>query len=134
MSCLPMISVINRIAEDQRRGAYSAVYLWLYDHHDELVAQFQAAPVRWEALAATMAGMGVLNAKGIKPRSDSVRRTWWRVRQHVLAARLKQSRSKASSPPQNPAVHVLDPDQPARVADDEAPRSPRRFGVSNVPE
>lgn len=97
------------------RGVRSPLYRWMHARHDELLDVF--ARPRWEAVAEFFAGKGIKDGDGKPALPETVRATWYRVRQDVDTARRKKEGkpSRVLTPDEiAPGVRTITP-QPDRV-------------------
>jgi hypothetical protein len=91
----------------QRRQQKTSLSNWLFVRHAALASEFLAARPRWEDLAAELASIGVVDARGKAPTGDTLRKAWSRVCQNVEAMHRKSTLPIAA-----PATAVVRPAQP----------------------
>ena len=98
-----------------------ALYQWMAGNHDDLVALFQDARLNWPHLTAVFTDLGFRNLDGSELKPETVRRTWYRVRQRRqrMAARVALMVPSAVEV-FSPAVstQALPPKPPMATADD----------------
>jgi hypothetical protein len=110
----------------------------MHRNHDRLSALFELAPPAWEVLVETFGGMGLTDRAGKNPTAETARKTWYRVRRNIAAARAQ--RAKPAPDGLVPAVAFMST-TPARSAAPSAPVSspvgeadprPRKFGLAQL--
>jgi hypothetical protein len=116
----------------------SPLWRWMHRNHDRLSALFEQAPPAWEVLVETFDDMGLTDRAGKKPTAETARKTWYRVRRNIAAARARHAklvpgasvagvafmsttsaRSAAPSAPVGPPAVEADP-------------RPRKFGLAQL--
>jgi hypothetical protein len=115
----------------------SPLWRWMHRNHDRLSALFEQAPPAWEVLVETFGGMGLTDRAGKNPTAETARKTWYRVRRNVAAARARRAKpapgasvptvafiSTTSARSATPSAPVIPP------AGDPDPR-PRKFGLAH---
>ena len=123
------------------RGRRSALYDWMWRHHDALAAEFdQPRAPNWRALAERFAAMGAADGAGRSPTPEIVRKTWWKVRKAKTEARKRTSGPVRTLPVPAPvpAAHPATP-VPAGVPTGDSPDAPERkptyrFGLGVRPK
>lgn len=89
---------LRRIAEVARGGSgRSPLYRWLRARHDAFAELVEETRPNWKGLAEGFTELGLEGADGRWLTAETVRRTWWRVRRDVAAAR--ERRAKPPTPP-----------------------------------
>lgn len=75
-------AVVTKAATERTRGRgrHSALYLWLYVHHDALAEKFNLSGPSWPKIAENLGAKGVLDGDGKPPTARGVRGAWSRVR------------------------------------------------------
>jgi hypothetical protein len=63
--------------------------LWMHDHHDAFAKRLETRVVDWSALAEVFALGGLTDRYGNRPKAETARKTWQRVRKKVAAERSK---------------------------------------------
>jgi hypothetical protein len=81
------------LAGQTRATERSPLFLWLLEHHDEIVASLQGGRVNWRAFCAAVAEAGLTDTAGHPPTENTARVTWYRVRR--LAAKQRAGRERA---------------------------------------
>lgn len=98
-----------------------ALHQWMASNHDDLVALFQDVRLNWPHLTSVFTDLGFRNLDGSNLKPETVRRTWYRVRQRRqrIAARMA-SRIPAIVEVFSPAVSLPapPPKPPTTPADD----------------
>jgi hypothetical protein len=85
------------------KGAlHSALYHWMRQNHDRLIALFEDSAPAWAILADTFGRMGLTDREGKSPAPKTVRMTWYRVRLDVTRLRARRIGQSTSDP--TPAV------------------------------
>jgi hypothetical protein len=123
------------IANGTRR---SPLWRWMHRNHDRLSVLFEEAPPSWEVLVETFGGMGLTDREGKNPTAETARKTWYRVRRNIAAARAR--RAKPASDGSVPAVAFRSrtsarsaaPSVPVREPAGEAHPRPRKFGLAQL--
>jgi hypothetical protein len=69
----------------------SSLWRWMHRNHDRLSALFEQAPPAWDVLVETFGGMGLTDRAGKKPSAETARKTWYRVRRNIAAARARRT-------------------------------------------
>ena len=117
----PAILLRVRQAIEEGGDRRPALYQWMIRSHDDLVVLFQDARLNWPHLTAVFTELGFRNLDGSELKPETVRRTWYRVRQRRqrLAARMA-SRAPAAVEVLSPAVSrpPPPPKPPTAPADD----------------
>ena len=115
--------VLLRVAQAIEEGGdrRPALYQWMISNHDDLVALFQDARLNWPHLTTVFTDLGFRNLDGSDLKPETVRRTWYRVRQRrqrIVARRAL--RVPAAVEVFSPAVSVPAPPSkpPTAPADD----------------
>jgi hypothetical protein len=116
----------------------SPLWRWMHQNHDRLSALFEQAPPAWEVLVETFAGMGLTDRAGKNPTAETARKTWYRVRRNIAAARARRA-GPAPEPPVPDAAFISTtsarsaaPSNPVSPpAGDPDPR-PRKFGLAQL--
>jgi hypothetical protein len=67
----------------------SALYHWMHQNHDKLIALFEDTPPAWAVLAEAFGRMGINDREGKNPAPKTVRMTWYRVRLDVTRFRAR---------------------------------------------
>ncbi len=100
--------------------ARSALFRWLLEHHDALVAASEPRRLEWTVLCVEFAKEGLTDMKGQPPSPATARKTWQRVRKE--RARLDARRAKkeaaraarrAADPRRNMPSRITGPVGPA---------------------
>jgi hypothetical protein len=136
-----MEQVRDALLSARKGSIHSALYHFMRQHHDELIALFAEVPPAWEPLAERFGSMGLSDRGGKSPTANTARMTWWRVRTDVKNARARQIAANPSgiapavrmipvSPPAS-AHRVVEPDGPEASAVDQ-PSEPE-FQVARLP-
>ncbi|GEO42168.1 hypothetical protein SAE02_63160 [Skermanella aerolata] len=98
-----------------------ALHQWMAGNHDDLVALFEDVRLNWPHLTTVFAELGFRNLDGSDLKPETVRRTWFRVRQRrqQIAARMA-SRAPAAVEVFSPAASLqsLPSKPPTAPADD----------------
>lgn len=104
------------LSAQRRAGKRSPLFLWLLEHHDEIVATLQGGQIGWGSFCAAVAEVGLKDATGKAPSENTARITWYRVRQ--LAARQHAARVAAGD--RAPLAHPSRP-PPSKMSPDARP-------------
>lgn len=115
---------LRRIAEVARGGSgRSPLYRWLRARHDAFAELVEETRPNWKGLAKGFTELGLEGAGGRSLTAETVRRTWWRVRRDVAAARARRAKPPhpPAAVPASPPVATRAPPPPAPAA---APASP----------
>jgi hypothetical protein len=100
--------------------ARSALFRWLLEHHDSLMAAAAPRRLEWTVLCVEFAKEGLTDMKGQPPSPGTARKTWQRVRKE--RARLDARRAKeeaaraarrAADPRRNMPSRITGPAGPA---------------------
>ncbi len=79
------------------RGGHSPIYLWLWQHYDQLQGELNL-PRRtdWSALASELGKRGIMDGNGKPPTAERTRKAWWQVNRdkEALAAGTIRRRRK----------------------------------------
>jgi hypothetical protein len=116
----------------------SPLWRWMHRNHDRLSALFEEAPPAWEVLVETFGGMGLTDRAGRNPTAETARKTWYRVRQNIAAARTR--RAKQAPDGSTPAVASMSttsvrsaaPSAPISPPACEPEPRPRKFGLAQL--
>ena len=73
------------------------LHQWMSSNHDELVTLFDGARLNWVHLTSVFAEMGFQNGSGGKLKPETVRQTWYRVRKHHEAKRIRKATRPSSA-------------------------------------
>ena len=61
------------------RGGHSPIYLWLWQHHDQLLGELVPHRTDWSALAGELTSRGMVDGNGKPLTAERVRKAWWQV-------------------------------------------------------
>jgi hypothetical protein len=104
------------LSAQRREGKRSPLFLWMLEHHDEIVATLQGGRIGWGPFCAAVAEAGLKDTTGKAPSENTARITWYRVRR--LAARQHAARTAAGD--RAPAAHPSRP-PPSKMPQDARP-------------
>jgi hypothetical protein len=116
----------------------SPLWRWMHRNHDRLSALFEQAPPAWEILVETFGGMGLTDRAGKNPTPETARKTWYRVRRNIAAARARRTKPPhAASVPGVTSISTTwarsaAPSVPVSPPAGEPDPRPRKFGLAQL--
>ena len=116
----------------------SPLWRWMHRNHDRLSALFAEAPPAWEVLVETFGGMGLTDRAGRNPTAETARKTWYRVRRNIAAARARRTKPPhAASVPGAASMSTTwarsaAPSVPVSPPAGEPDPRPRKFGLAQL--
>jgi hypothetical protein len=95
-----------------------ALHQWMAGNHDDLVALFEDVRLNWPHLTTVFTDLGFRNLDGSELKPETVRRTWYRVRQ-------RRQRTAARMASKAPAiVEVFSPAASLQALPSKPPTTP----------
>jgi hypothetical protein len=98
--------------EFERVARVVPVFLWLWEHRDE-VRRLLAQGVSWHALAAALGRLGLVDLAGGPPRHEYCRAAWARVVAFEGLVPRGRPERQAAEPPADPFGTVVPSEEPA---------------------
>ncbi|MFW7270226.1 hypothetical protein ACMAUO_20105 [Gluconacetobacter sp. Hr-1-5] len=85
--------------KDCERGAWahSSLYRWMVDNHEAMSRAITGKKVRWEKLSEAAISDGLTTRDGQKPKGETLRKTWYRVRKAVATLREREAKKREES-------------------------------------
>ena len=94
--------ILQRMLKDvSRPDNRSALFWWLLENHDGIIAAAAGRGLRWQTLCAHFETLGLTDTTGKTPTLRNARETWAQVRREI--ARLRSGEKAAAPIPAHPS-------------------------------